>query len=108
MSKNNFPWKAMMDKQTGIDCPAITDKLRSCPIPGEVQRNGYCHVHDPKGKQAQKSKNKTPGKKQIKAVAKEKRLREEIAKEIEALCYISGTSIDCSCDFHRAAKIARR
>jgi len=107
MSKNNFPWQAVMEKQTGISCPVITNKLKPCPIPGESKRNGYCHVHDPNGKQAKKHKDREPSKNQIKAVAREKRLREEIAKDIEALCPISGTPIECSCDFHYAAQIAR-
>ncbi len=104
---NSFPWKALMEMETGIKCPTLTNKLKHCPIPGEAKRNGYCHVHDPKGKAVQKYKNKVPSKNQFKAVAREKRLREEIAKDIEALCPISGTPIDCSCDFHHAAEIAR-
>lgn len=92
---------------TGIKCPATTNRLKPCPIPGEANRSGFCHVHDPHGKAANHHKGKT-SKKAVAAIAKETRLREEIAKDIEALCPISGTNIECRCDFHYAAKIARK
>jgi hypothetical protein len=92
---------------TGIKCPAITNRLKPCPIPGESKRNGFCHVHDPNGQQRQNHRNRTPSKKAIIAIAKEERLREEIAKDIEAQCPVSGTNIECNCDFHYAAQIAR-
>lgn len=92
---------------TGIDCPSVTNNLKPCPIPGESKRNGYCHVHDPHGKAANHHKGKKSSKKAMASIAKEKRLREEIAKDIEALCPIAGTEIECHCDFHYAAEIAR-
>ena len=92
---------------TGIDCPATTNNLKPCPIPGEANRNGYCHVHDPHGKASSNHKGKKASKKAKAWEAKEIRLREEIAKDIEALCPISGTEIECHCDFHYSAQIAR-
>jgi len=92
---------------TGIKCPATTNKLKPCPIPGELKRNNFCHVHDPSGKQVQNYRSRIPSKKAIAAIAREARMREEIARDIEAECFLSGTSIECNCDFHRSAQIVR-
>lgn len=92
---------------TGIKCSAITNNMKPCPIPGEAKRNGFCHVHDPHGKAANHHKGRSTSKKAKSWLAKEIRLREEIAKDIEALCPISGTEIECNCDYHYAASIAR-
>lgn len=32
-----------------MKCIQLTRKGRQCGIPGEAARDGYCHVHDPKG-----------------------------------------------------------
>ena len=84
--------------QTGIKCPAITRKGKSCPIGGEEWRNGWCHVHDPNGEMVNKTKRKA------KAFSLEYNLREIIARDIESQCPVL---IQCDCPFHYAAEIAR-
>jgi len=32
-----------------MQCPVTTRKGKPCGIPGEKRRDGYCHVHDPRG-----------------------------------------------------------
>lgn len=46
-----------------MQCPAITRKGIPCPIFGEIERDGYCHVHDPNGKFMQQKKSRWSQKK---------------------------------------------
>lgn len=41
-----------------LQCPARTKAGTPCPIPGEIARDGLCHVHDPGGKFRQNKQTK--------------------------------------------------
>ena len=63
-------------------CPAITRAGNLCPIGGEEERGGYCHVHDPEGTYQKQQKNKKPV--QLKPATfgtKEDRIRVQVARE---------------------------
>lgn len=63
-------------------CPAITRAGNPCPIGGEDERGGYCHVHDPEGTYQKQQKNKKPV--QLKPATfgtKEDRIRVQVARE---------------------------
>jgi len=63
-------------------CPAITRAGNPCPIGGEDERSGYCHVHDPEGTYQKQQKNKKPV--QLKPATfgtKEDRIRVQVARE---------------------------
>lgn len=92
---------------TGIKCPAITQKGNPCPIDGEDFRNGWCHVHDPNGKSREHINHRRKFKEarvNLKTVSRDKNLREAIAKDLESMCHLS---MECTCEWHRAADIAR-
>lgn len=107
--------KYFKSPKTGIQCPAVTQKGKPCPIDGEKDRNGWCHIHDPNGdnqtriKQVRKHKAQNQGKSGIvnkKILAREQQLRESIAIDLESQCSFLMNE-DCRCDFHKAANIAR-
>jgi hypothetical protein len=63
-------------------CPAITRAGNLCPIGGEEERDGFCHVHDPNGtyQKQQKSKRTAPMKPATFGT-KEDRVRVQVARE---------------------------
>ena len=63
-------------------CPAITRAGNLCPIGGEEERGGYCHVHDPEGtyQKQQKDRKKAPMKPATFGT-KEDRIRVQVARE---------------------------
>lgn len=69
-------------------CPCITKKNKPCPIPGEKERNGFCHVHDPRGKfrkkHGYKKRKRTPTKLRKAKRKASKQLKNELIKEIKA------------------------
>lgn len=98
-----------------MKCPAITSKGKPCPIPGEPERDSWCHVHDPNGanqifikkkKELKAANGGKTGLKNQKILAKEQQIKEAIALNIEGQCY-SLMNNQCKCDFHIAANIAR-
>ena len=63
-------------------CPAITRAGNPCPIGGEDERSGYCHVHDPEGTYQKQQKNKKPVQlKTAKFGTTEDRIRVQVARE---------------------------